>query len=109
MIEWFSTLIKILLIYIFQVHLFDIDIPGSITFRESDSLSPGSQFTTFDLPQCKVGVGICYDMRFPELAQIYSKMGKWLFLNISLSYINLTQIEIEVKNLIFCQVYCYYN
>lgn len=58
-----------------KVHLFDISVPGGITFRESDSLSPGNHLTTFDLPQCKVGVGICYDLRFAEMAQIYSKMG----------------------------------
>ncbi|KAK7071282.1 Carbon-nitrogen hydrolase, partial [Halocaridina rubra] len=58
-----------------KVHLFDINVPGGITFQESDSLSPGSQLTTFDLPQCKVGIGICYDIRFAELAQIYGKIG----------------------------------
>ncbi|CAG8732086.1 20090_t:CDS:2, partial [Racocetra fulgida] len=42
-----------------KVHLFDIDIPGKITFKESDSLKFG-----------KIGVGICYDIRFPEMAMI---------------------------------------
>ncbi|XP_068213164.1 omega-amidase NIT2 [Palaemon carinicauda] len=63
-----------------KIHLFDIDVPGGIKFCESDSLSPGNQLTTFDLPQCKVGVGICYDMRFAELAQLYGKMGCKLIL-----------------------------
>lgn len=58
-----------------KIHLFDINVPGGITFKESETLSPGSSFTTFDLPNCKVGVGICYDMRFAELAQVYSQMG----------------------------------
>lgn len=58
-----------------KIHLFDINVPGGIAFRESDSLSPGNQLTTFDLPHCKVGIGICYDIRFAELAQIYSQMG----------------------------------
>lgn len=48
-----------------KVHLFDIDVPGGITFFESDTLSPGSSLTSFALPQCDVGVGICYDIRFP--------------------------------------------
>jgi len=56
-----------------KVHLFDIDVPGKITFQESKTLSPGNTFTTFNTPFCKIGVGICYDMRFAEMAQIYAK------------------------------------
>jgi len=58
-----------------KIHLFDIDIPGKMTFKESDALSPGNSFTTFSTPWCEVGVGICYDIRFAELAQIYAKKG----------------------------------
>ncbi|XP_050690988.1 omega-amidase NIT2-like isoform X2 [Eriocheir sinensis] len=58
-----------------KVHLFDINVPGGQVFRESDCLSPGSSLTTFDLPHCKIGLGICYDMRFPEVARIYAKLG----------------------------------
>ncbi|XP_076482629.1 omega-amidase NIT2-A-like isoform X1 [Bombus vancouverensis nearcticus] len=54
-----------------NVHLFDIDIPNKITFRESDSLSPGNSLTTFDVKGCKIGIGICYDIRFEEMARIY--------------------------------------
>ncbi|KAG5275992.1 hypothetical protein AALO_G00126750 [Alosa alosa] len=58
-----------------KIHLFDIDVPGKIRFQESETLSPGSSLSMFDTPFCKVGVGICYDMRFAELAQIYAKKG----------------------------------
>lgn len=58
-----------------KVHLFDIDVPGKIRFKESETLSPGNTFTTFDTPYCKIGVGICYDIRFPEMANVYSEMG----------------------------------
>ncbi|CAL8271572.1 omega-amidase NIT2 [Gadus morhua] len=58
-----------------KIHLFDIDVPGKIRFQESETLSPGSAFSVFETPFCKVGVGICYDIRFAELAQLYSKMG----------------------------------
>merc|ERR1711994_147717 len=51
----------------------DIDIPGKITFRESDALSAGNDFTVIDTPYCKIGLGICYDIRFPDLAQIYAR------------------------------------
>ena len=49
------------------------DIPGKMTFKESDALSPGNNFTTFSTPWCEVGLGICYDIRFAELAQVYSQ------------------------------------
>ena len=51
-----------------KVHLFDIDIPGRITFRESDTLTAGSSLTTFATPHGRFGVGICYDIRFGALA-----------------------------------------
>ncbi|NWZ32907.1 NIT2 amidase, partial [Asarcornis scutulata] len=58
-----------------KIHLFDIDIPGKIQFKESETLSPGNSFSMFDTPYCKVGLGICYDIRFAELAQIYGQNG----------------------------------
>jgi hypothetical protein len=58
-----------------QTHLFDIDIPGKITFKESETLSPGNGLTTFDIGAWKVGLGICYDLRFNEMATIYRKKG----------------------------------
>lgn len=59
-----------------KVHLFDIDIPGKITFRESDVLTAGNQVTIVDLPEYgKIGVSICYDVRFPELATIATRKG----------------------------------
>ncbi|KAJ3287332.1 hypothetical protein HDU79_005807 [Rhizoclosmatium sp. JEL0117] len=58
-----------------KVHLFDIDIPGKQTFKESSVLSAGSDITMFDTPVGKVGVGICYDIRFPEMAMIAARKG----------------------------------
>lgn len=58
-----------------KIHLFDIDIPGKMTFKESDVLSPGDSPVTFNIGPCKVGLGICYDMRFFELAAIYRNQG----------------------------------
>ncbi|KAH8671308.1 hydrolase [Xylariales sp. PMI_506] len=59
-----------------KVHLFDIDIPGKITFRESDVLSPGNKVTIVDLPEFgRIAVAICYDVRFPELATIAARKG----------------------------------
>ncbi len=61
-----------------QVHLFDIDIPGGVTFKESETLSPGEAITVVDTDAGRLGIGICYDIRFPELAQIYAQRGAQL-------------------------------
>ena len=53
-----------------KVHLFDIDVPGGIRFKESDTLSPGETVSYFSTPNGNIGVGICYDIRFPEYAML---------------------------------------
>ncbi|KAH9363757.1 hypothetical protein HPB48_020111 [Haemaphysalis longicornis] len=58
-----------------KVHLFDVDIPGKMTFQESASFAAGNALTTFDTPGLKVGLGICYDLRFAPMAQIYAQRG----------------------------------
>ncbi|XP_068622688.1 omega-amidase NIT2-A [Battus philenor] len=58
-----------------KIHLFDIDIPNKITFKESDVLSAGDQITTFDFQGIKIGLGICYDLRFPEMARLMANQG----------------------------------
>lgn len=63
-----------------KIHLFDIDVPGKIRFQESETLTAGNSFTCFDAGAFRIGVGICYDIRFPELAQIYASKGCHLLL-----------------------------
>ena len=58
-----------------KVHLFDIDVPGKVRFMESDTLTAGSDMTVFETEFCKVGVGICYDVRFPEWFMKMAKAG----------------------------------
>jgi omega-amidase len=58
-----------------KVHLFDIDIPGKIRFMESDFLSAGNQLTEICTPFGKFGIGICYDMRFPEMTMMAARRG----------------------------------
>ncbi|KAI0885758.1 carbon-nitrogen hydrolase [Annulohypoxylon maeteangense] len=59
-----------------KVHLFDIDIPGKIKFKESDVLFPGNKVSIIELPGYgKIAVAICYDVRFPELATIAARQG----------------------------------
>lgn len=59
-----------------KVHLFDIDIPGKITYQESKTLSGGNNFSYFETEYCNIGLGICYDIRFPEYAQILKQKFK---------------------------------
>ncbi|KAF9459579.1 carbon-nitrogen hydrolase [Collybia nuda] len=56
-----------------KVHLFDIDIPGKITFKESETLTGGNTMNYFDTEFARIGLGICYDIRFPELAMVLAR------------------------------------
>jgi len=58
-----------------KVHLFDIDVPGKVTFKESDSLTAGNEVTVVDTPWGGMGIGICYDIRFPEYGMLMRKRG----------------------------------
>jgi predicted amidohydrolase len=50
-----------------KIHLFDVDIPGGATLRESDATAGGDSLVVVDIEGAKVGLSICYDVRFPEL------------------------------------------
>jgi predicted amidohydrolase len=59
-----------------KIHLFDVDIPGGATLRESDSTAPGDELVVVDIAGAPVGVSICYDVRFPELyRELVKAMG----------------------------------
>ncbi|NBJ16462.1 MAG: carbon-nitrogen hydrolase family protein [Dehalobacter sp. 4CP] len=58
-----------------KVHLFDIEIEGGQQFRESNTLSPGNKATVFDTEFGTMGICICYDLRFPELARLMVDQG----------------------------------
>ncbi|KII88803.1 hypothetical protein PLICRDRAFT_54626 [Plicaturopsis crispa FD-325 SS-3] len=58
-----------------KVHLFDIDIPGKIKFKESETLTGGNTLNYFDTEFARIGLGICYDVRFPELAMHAARKG----------------------------------
>ncbi|XVF74341.1 hypothetical protein PTKIN_Ptkin13bG0102600 [Pterospermum kingtungense] len=58
-----------------KIHLFDIDTPGDISFKESDSFSAGDEPTVVETDIGRIGIGICHDMRFPELAMLYRAKG----------------------------------
>lgn len=58
-----------------KVHLFDIAIDGGQVFRESDTFTAGDGVTLFDTEFGKMGLCICFDFRFPELARLMALEG----------------------------------
>lgn len=58
-----------------KAHLFDIDVVGGQRFQESEVLSPGNQITVFDTEFGKMGLCICFDFRFQELAKAMGDQG----------------------------------
>lgn len=58
-----------------KIHLFDIDVEGGIFFKESETLSSGEKATVFETKYGKIGLLICYDIRFPELSRIMAEKG----------------------------------
>jgi nitrilase len=59
-----------------KIHLFDVDIPGRAeTYRESAHVAPGHDAVVVDTPAGKLGLTVCYDIRFPELFRRLSAAG----------------------------------
>lgn len=51
-----------------KLHLFDVDVSdGTKEYRESDAFCPGEKISVIDTPFGKLGLAICYDLRFPDL------------------------------------------
>jgi predicted amidohydrolase len=57
-----------------KIHLFDVDV-GGISYRESDGTAPGSRPVVADLAGVRVGLTVCYDLRFPELYRTLALEG----------------------------------
>lgn len=64
-----------------KVHLFDIFVTGEQVFRESDTLSAGNSFDTFETEWCPMAVNICFDIRFPESSRIPALAGAKVIFN----------------------------
>jgi deaminated glutathione amidase len=58
-----------------KVHLFDIDLPGMEHLKESKAVLPGDAVVVADAPFGRIGLSICYDVRFPELYRRLSREG----------------------------------
>jgi len=59
-----------------KIHLFDVSVPGTDEeYRESDTIAKGSRELVLDSPFGKLGIAICYDLRFPELFRKMATQG----------------------------------
>ena len=62
-----------------KIHMFDIDLPGGESYRESANYQPGETAVTADLPWGRLGLTICYDVRFPALYRALAESGAAFF------------------------------
>ena len=58
-----------------KIHMFDVDLPSGESFKESKAYRPGDKVNVVDLPFGRLGMTICYDMRFPHLYRDLAKAG----------------------------------
>ncbi|KAJ8759871.1 hypothetical protein K2173_009972 [Erythroxylum novogranatense] len=52
-----------------KIHLFDVDVPGGRVYKESNFTEAGKEVVAVDSPAGRLGLSVCYDLRFPELYQ----------------------------------------
>jgi predicted amidohydrolase len=58
-----------------KIHMFDVDVSATETYRESDGYRPGTRAVLVDTPFGKIGLSICYDVRFPYLYRDLAQAG----------------------------------
>lgn len=58
-----------------KIHMFDVELPGGETYRESRNFQPGAEAVLVELPWGSLGMTVCYDMRFPQLYRALAKAG----------------------------------
>lgn len=58
-----------------KIHLFDVDLPGRESYRESASVAPGERAVVAETPWGRLGLSVCYDLRFPQLYRALAKAG----------------------------------
>lgn len=63
-----------------KIHLFDVDLPGQPPLRESALFAPGDQLVSHETDLGRVGLSICFDLRFPELYRGLVSLGAEIFL-----------------------------
>jgi len=58
-----------------KIHMFDIDLPGGESYRESNAYRPGSGTVVVETPWGRLGMSVCYDLRFPHLYRALAQAG----------------------------------
>ena len=58
-----------------KIHMFDVDLGGGESYRESETFSPGAEKVLADLPWGGLGLSTCYDVRFPYLYRALADAG----------------------------------
>lgn len=58
-----------------KIHMFDVDLDNGESWRESDTISAGDRAVVTELPFMRLGLAICYDIRFPQLFQAQANAG----------------------------------
>ena len=63
-----------------KIHLFDVDLQGGESWRESAAYAPGQAAVAVDTPWARLGLSVCYDLRFPDLYRALSDAGATILL-----------------------------
>lgn len=63
-----------------KMHLFDVDLPTGESYRESNAYAPGEAVVAVDTPFARVGLSVCYDLRFPDLYRALTNAGATILL-----------------------------
>jgi predicted amidohydrolase len=58
-----------------KIHMFDIDLPGGESYRESNAYRPGGRSVVAETPWGRLGMSVCYDVRFPYLYRALAHAG----------------------------------
>ncbi len=58
-----------------KIHLFDVNLPSGETYRESNTVAPGTEAVIASLPWARLGLSVCYDLRFPHFYRALAKAG----------------------------------
>jgi predicted amidohydrolase len=72
-----------------KVHMFDVDLPNGETYRESRNYRRGERAVVTELPWGKLGLSICYDLRFAHLYRLLAKAGA-MFLTVPAAFTHTT-------------------
>jgi predicted amidohydrolase len=72
-----------------KIHMFDVDLANGESYRESANYAPGGEAVVADLPWGRLGLSICYDLRFPYLYRALAKAGA-MFLAVPAAFTRLT-------------------